>query len=238
MTDLIPLSGVSKVELLFDDQGLLTFTIHHSGEPCVFHAQYTDTASMDSLIDTLKKKFGTLRLETLVIRTDCMVVDGALVDRLVRRVVPRFPSFDLQFRGCYQESVMEFVLNLGRRVDSLQLTNCSADPLVVARLPMMKSLSVVQSQAFGDQHVLAVARNGHSFTSLPVDLSDPSTIPALAEIVRSNEHTQEFKLDITAEHLHRFLASINLREEGTQLLDVTEPQSPIPCGEIDMDWPV
>ncbi|GMT31632.1 hypothetical protein PFISCL1PPCAC_22929, partial [Pristionchus fissidentatus] len=235
MSESIPLDGVSKVDLLFDNEGLLKFTIHHSGEPCVFHAQYTDTASMGALIDTLKKKFGNLRA-ALVIRTDCTIVDGALIDLLTRRVMPRFPSYDLHFRGCYQKSVMEFVFY--RRTVSLQLTDCSADPSVVVQLPRMRSLSVVQSQAFGDQHVLAIAKNGHDFTSLPVDLCDYSTIPALVEIVRSNEHTQEFKLDLTAECFNRFLASVNLREQGTQLLDVTDAQSPILCGEIDLNWTV
>ncbi|GMT31873.1 hypothetical protein PFISCL1PPCAC_23170 [Pristionchus fissidentatus] len=136
---------------------------------------------------------------------------------------------------------MDWAIRSSVPINSLTLEKCHVDPQVIADLPRMARLFVSErrqwfsSPRYTDSQLLAIARIGHGDVSLPADPSEIGTIRALIGVVHSSDHTLEFSIEVHHHPFSRFLESVNLREVGNRLLDVTN--APVLWGQNNNDNP-
>ncbi|GMT17601.1 hypothetical protein PFISCL1PPCAC_8898, partial [Pristionchus fissidentatus] len=130
-------------------------------------------------------------------------------------------------------SVMNFVRSSKKHVFSFTALSCDPDQEEIIQLPTMSSLLVqMGTQSFSDQQVLSIARKEHEKVSLRVNLSDPMTLRQLIKITLSSNHIRHLTFILSTAYFLRFLASIGLREEGNQLFDVSDHNTPVLCLEM------
>ncbi|GMT31871.1 hypothetical protein PFISCL1PPCAC_23168, partial [Pristionchus fissidentatus] len=140
-----------------------------------------------------------------------------------------------------QACVMDWAIRSSVPINSLALDNCSLDPEVIL-IGYHKHCSTtrynLQKQfRFTDSDILAIARIGHGNISLPIGLSKIGTIRTLIGVVHSSDYTLEFALEVKSVYFRRFLESVNLREEGSNLQDVTNTDAPVIWGQINYESP-
>ncbi|GMT31874.1 hypothetical protein PFISCL1PPCAC_23171, partial [Pristionchus fissidentatus] len=145
-----------------------------------------------------------------------------------------------KLRAC----VMDWAIRSSVPINSLTLDIPYRDPQVfisfIAHLPRVTRLIVTTDYNFTES-LLAIARMGHANVLLSsCDYDDRiqiGTIRDLIEIVHSSEQTLEFAIKMHPHSFRSILASINLREEGNRLLDVTNADAPVVWGYNNGDNP-
>ncbi|GMT26662.1 hypothetical protein PFISCL1PPCAC_17959, partial [Pristionchus fissidentatus] len=127
---------------------------------------------------------------------------------------------------------MKFAWRSNKRWHRYETSEFMPDPQEVLALPTMTCILVKRidddpTQGFSDVQALEIARKEHNTVSYPAVFSDPATTSRLIEMILKSGREQNMSVYVTLEYLHKFLASIGLREERNKLLDISEPESPI-----------
>ncbi|GMT26454.1 hypothetical protein PFISCL1PPCAC_17751, partial [Pristionchus fissidentatus] len=179
-----------------------------------------DAESFQIWLNTMKLKyfFRRLKCDRLLIQTEGMstlVVEPMLIQMTEQL---DFKELHLQFFSRLQPSIINFVQRLTKSVHSITTERFLPNLLEIIELPWASCLTVydVMTQGgFSDQQVLQLAKQGRRYLSLPANLSDPTTLQCLIEIVHSTR-MRCVSITVAEDYFHRFLSSIDLKEEGSQ----------------------
>ncbi|GMT09339.1 hypothetical protein PFISCL1PPCAC_636, partial [Pristionchus fissidentatus] len=139
-----------------------------------------------------------------------------------------FRVFYLEFFSRNYQSVLNFALRSKKFIDrfTISSTSFSPDPHEIIQLPRMSYLCVKgMTPGFSDHLAIEIARKKHTASLIWSDLSHTTTLRRLIQMVRSSKIIREMSITVPIAYFHRFLSSIGLREEGKQLMDVSDPNS-------------
>ncbi|GMT09338.1 hypothetical protein PFISCL1PPCAC_28445, partial [Pristionchus fissidentatus] len=178
--------------------------------------------------------FRRLKCDVLLIRT-FGIVNESIVEEATGQIDSSLP--DLVFYVPIQPSVVNFALRSKIPVASIQTFSFSIDPMEIFELPWAPSLGVNHMKpGFSDQQFLELAKQGRRELILTAHLSHAATLQHVIEIVFSTR-MRRMVVEIETDYFHRFLTSIALVEEEGQLLDVSDPSSPVIWLHIDATDP-
>ncbi|GMT26671.1 hypothetical protein PFISCL1PPCAC_17968, partial [Pristionchus fissidentatus] len=147
-----------------------------------------------------------------------------------------FESISVRFMGRMQPGVLNFARLSGKKFESLALYYFSLDSKNILALPSMRSLSLyatTTTKGFSDDELLEIVGVKHKRLLLSANLSELTTLHHLIEEIRSSVVPREITINVDEDYWVRFLASIDLREEGNRLVDFSDPTSHDPCLEFD-----
>ncbi|GMT33691.1 hypothetical protein PFISCL1PPCAC_24988, partial [Pristionchus fissidentatus] len=142
-------------------------------------------------------------------------------------VLIKFKSLDLHFSPILQQSVMNFARRSGKPINRFRTEYFTPNPSMLAKLPRMRLLCIRYCEGFSDQDAIDIARKEHEEIIIPASLLDPATLRRLIKIAQASEHIEKLSVDVSTAYVDRFLASIELREEGNKLIDTSNANSPI-----------
>ncbi|GMT21871.1 hypothetical protein PFISCL1PPCAC_13168, partial [Pristionchus fissidentatus] len=163
------------------------------------------------------------------------VVDESLLEQVIEQI--DFAKIYLHFSSRLQASVINFLQRSKIPIYSIATADFSPDPLEIMQLPRAKSLTVHDMEpGFSDQQILELANRGFMHLDLSANLSHRATLQHFIEIAHSRRMLCA-SITVTIDYFHRFLDSIALREEGDQVLDVSDSSLPVLCFTMDSARP-
>ncbi|GMT12126.1 hypothetical protein PFISCL1PPCAC_3423, partial [Pristionchus fissidentatus] len=180
-----------------------------------------DAQSFQNWLNAMKMRyfFRRLKCDGLCIQTEGMttlVVDEPLFKLMTEQF--DFKELHLVFDSRLQPSVISFAQRLKKPIQSITTYECAPDPLEIFELPWASSLIINHFEmweAYTDQQVLELAKQGRRDLQLPADLSHTATLQSLIEIVHSCR-MRCVSITVEPDYYHRFLSSIDLKEQGNQ----------------------
>ncbi|GMT22301.1 hypothetical protein PFISCL1PPCAC_13598, partial [Pristionchus fissidentatus] len=212
-----------------DNPPKLSIKLESDGWTSWHSINYTEEDEVQNYIDTMKTQFRSLRCNMLSIGTGEYNIDRTEVEEFIERI--DFCSLEIRFFDCNQQSIFDFALSSGRPIEYFTGFDASIKLDMIVDLPQMKRLFVKQKEKFSDKDVLSIVEQDHYRLELSTDISDPTTIHRLIEMVRSSECMERVQVDLTLPYLNNFLSSFNLWELRDSLVD-TKGHTEV----IDLDY--
>ncbi|GMT33846.1 hypothetical protein PFISCL1PPCAC_25143, partial [Pristionchus fissidentatus] len=199
------------------------------------------TSKINELRDLYSRQsrmFRVARIGELEIKFDTCVIDETVLEQVIGQVQFQSLIVHLHKIKIMQPSVLKLVQRFEGENRRFHTCCFAPDPQMIIELPRIKNL-VIESDGvalrdhFNPDHILQIIGKDHEDIVVPMKLFKPNDMFRIIRAVHSNDRVKSLSLHVSSLNFqYNFLKSIGIREEGANLINISDANSPINLGQM------
>ncbi|GMT33848.1 hypothetical protein PFISCL1PPCAC_25145, partial [Pristionchus fissidentatus] len=197
------------------------------------------TAKINELRDLQNRQsqmFRIAQINELTMHFDEAVINEKVLEQVIGPF--QFLTLNVHVHKIMQPSVLRLIQRFEGGNMSFHICCFAPDLQTIIDLPRMKNLiiesnNVALSDYINSEKVLQIIGKDHEYTVLPMKPFKPEHLFRIIREVQSNDRVKGLTLHVSSLNFqYNFLNAIGIREEGANLLNISDANSPIVLGQM------